>query len=172
MSQAATNDLMNELLNGELRAAHLYWQASAWCSEQKLEGGSTFLATHATEEITHMEKILEYMNDNDLRVAFSALPAPDIEAKTVLELFQTIYDHEQKVTDAVGRAVRQVQELADHGTFEFLQWFVLEQRLEMKTFRAIVDRIELIGDGPQALYMIDRELAERAVAPAAEAPAP
>lgn len=172
MVHTATNDLMNELLNGELRAAHLYWQASAWCAEQKLEGGSAFLGAHAQEEITHMERILAYMIDNDLSVAFSALPAPAIEANSVLELFQAIYEHEQKVTDAVGRAVRQVQELADHATFEFLQWFVLEQRLEMKTFRAIVDRIELIGDGPQALYMIDRELAERAIAPTTEAPVP
>ncbi|MEM7304501.1 MAG: ferritin [Pseudomonadota bacterium] len=159
------NELMNKLLNGELHAAHLYWQCAAWCSERKLEGGSDFLIDHATEELTHMARIQTYMMDNDIPIQFSALPQPTVEGETVLELFEQILQHEQKVTDSVGQAVQQVQQLGDHATFEFLQWFVLEQRLEMKTFRGIVDRIQLIGDGPQALYMVDRELAERAVAP-------
>lgn len=105
-----------------------------------------------------MERILRYMMDNDHEVVFSALPAPTIEAQSVLELFKFILAHEGTVTSAVGAAVKASQTNGDHGTFEFLQWFVMEQRGEMKLFRHIVDRIALIGDGPHSLFLIDQEL--------------
>ena len=37
MSNPSTATVVNDLMNGELRAAHLYWQAGAWCVERNLE---------------------------------------------------------------------------------------------------------------------------------------
>lgn len=151
-------DALNGLINGELRAAHLYWQASAWCAQHHLEGCADFLSVHADEELTHMKKLFQFLIDSDMEIQFSALPEPKIEAKSVLELFEMILDHEGGVTAAVGDAVKQAQGAGDHSAFEFLQWFVMEQRGELKLFRHIVDRIKLIGDGPHALYLIDQEI--------------
>ncbi|MEM7170044.1 MAG: ferritin [Pseudomonadota bacterium] len=153
------SDTLNGLLNGELRAAHLYWQAAAWCAERHMDGCSEFLSVHADEELTHMKRLFQFLIDSEVEIQFSALPAPKVEAETVRELFEAILAHEGKVTHAVGEAVKEAQAAGDHGTFEFLQWFVMEQRGEMKLFRQIVDRITLIGDGPQALYLIDQEVA-------------
>ena len=63
-------------------------------------------------------------------------------------------------TDGINTAVKEAQASDDHSTFEFLQWFVMEQREEIKTFQGIIDRIKLIGDGPHSLYYIDKEVAE------------
>lgn len=159
MENSTSAKALNTLLNGELASAHLYWQAGAWCAEKHLDGCADFLVVHADEELTHMKKMYQFMIDSEFPITFDALPAPAIEATTVFELFQHILDHEKKVTNAVGEAVKEAQAAGDHSTFEFLQWFVMEQRGEMKLFRDIVDRISLIGDGPQALYFIDQEVA-------------
>lgn len=151
---------LNTLLNGELRSAHLYWQAAAWCVERHLDGCADFLMTHADEELTHMQRMFRFMIDSEIPVLFEALPAPTVTAGTLLELFASILEHERGVTDAVGEAVTAAQSAGDHSTFEFLQWFVMEQRGEMKLFRQIVDRITLIGEGPQALYLADQEIAK------------
>ncbi|MEM6460298.1 MAG: ferritin [Pseudomonadota bacterium] len=164
MTQSSTAKTMNDLMNGELRAAHLYWQAGGWCVERHMEGCSQLLLTHADEELTHMRKMMGYLIDSDLPIAFQELPAPKIDANNVKELFEVILGHEKLVTQRINAAVKEAQENDDLSTFEFLQWFVMEQREEIKMFQGIIDRINLIGDGPHALYHIDREMSELAAA--------
>lgn len=160
---------MNALMNGELRAAHLYWQAGGWCDERHLDGCSQLMLLHADEELVHMRKMLGYLIDSDMKIEFTALPAPKIDATNVKELFEAILAHEKKVTQAINSAVKEAQAKDDLSTFEFLQWFVMEQREELKLFQGILDRISLIGDGPHALYHVDREMSELAAATAAAA---
>ncbi len=159
MQDCDRSETLNALLNGELRAAHLYWQAGAWCNDHRLDGCADFLIAHADEELMHMRRLLRFMLDNDCSVAIADHAAPEIGTETVLDLFKLILGHEGKVTEAIGSAVRDAQAAGDHGTFEFLQWFVMEQRGEMKLFRHIVERIELIGEGPHSLYLVDQEVA-------------
>ena len=167
MSSADGKPALNALANGELASAHLYWQAAGWCFERHLDGCGEFLLAHADEELTHMRRMLRFMIDTDMPIKLDALPEPKIDVENVLGLFEKILAHEQKVTDSIGREVNNAQASGDHSTFEFLQWFVMEQRGEMKLFRDIVDRIKLIGDGPQALYFIDQEVATIATSGAA-----
>lgn len=167
VSETTTANVINHLMNGELRAAHLYWQAGGWCVEKKLDGCAQMLLTHADEELTHMRKMLGFLIDSELPIHFEALPEPKIEAQSIKEVFQAILDHEKKVTAAINAAVKQAQAVDDHSAFEFLQWFVMEQREEIKTFQGVLDRIDLIGDGPQSLYYIDKEVEAIAAASAA-----
>ena len=167
MNIPSTAKVINDLMNGELRAAHLYWQTGGWCTERHLDGCANFLFAHADEELTHMKRMLSYLDDSDWPIHFEALPEPKIAAETILELFQAILEHEKKVTDNINTAVKEAQAIDDHSTFEFLQWFVMEQREEIKTFQDIVDRINLIGEGPQSLYFVDMEIGKIAAANAA-----
>lgn len=167
MKNPSTAKVINQLMNGELRAAHLYWQAGGWCIERHLDGCAKLLLGHADEEVTHMKRMLGFLIDCEYPIYFDALPEPKIDAKTILDLFQAILAHEKTVTDNINAAVKEAQAIDDHSTFEFLQWFVKEQREEIKLFQNIIDRINLIGDGPQALYFIDTELAKFAAGNAA-----
>jgi len=137
--------------------------------ERNLDGCAQLLLTHADEELTHMKKMLGYLVDCEWRIRFHALPEPKVETDSVQELFQIILGHEKKVTEGINTAVKAAQAADDHSTFEFLQWFVMEQREEIKTFQGIIDRIKLIGDGPHALYYIDKEVADISASMAAKA---
>ena len=46
----------------------------------------------------------------------------------------------------------------DYSTLNFLQWYIQEQREEEVLMRTIIDKIKLIGDGPQSLFYIDNEV--------------
>ena len=46
----------------------------------------------------------------------------------------------------------------DYSTLNFLQWYIEEQREEEALMRTVIDRIKLIGGGPQSLYYIDKEI--------------
>ena len=49
----------------------------------------------------------------------------------------------------------------DYATRGKLDWFVAEQVEEEETAKGLIDRLKLIGDNGPALYMLDRELAQR-----------
>ena len=69
-----------------------------------------------------------------------------------------VYAHEQKVTQSINQLITLANKENDHGTQTFLQWYINEQREEEAQMRTVLDRIRLIGDGPQSLYFIDKEM--------------
>ncbi|MEM7026252.1 MAG: ferritin [Pseudomonadota bacterium] len=158
MSTAKTVDALNDLLNGELRAFHLYMSSSAWCAMNHLNGAREFFSKHASEELTHFSKIFEYLVEIDAPIRLAALPEPSISVNGVEQLIGQVSDHEAQVTRAVAEAVELARSEGDHSAFEFLQWFVAEQREEENLFREIRDCMAVIGDGPHKLYFLDKEL--------------
>lgn len=151
---------LNTLMNGELHAAHLYFQASAWCEDADLSGSAKFFLGHANEEMMHMQKIFQYIVDIDLSAKFSALPEPTLEAKALPDLIKEIYAHEKLVTERFMKATAEATNVGDASTFEFLQFFIMEQREEEMLFREILDKVSIIGEGPHSLYFLDSEMAK------------
>ena len=163
MTVTKTNALasqLNELLNGEMEAARFYFQAAAWCNQRNMAGCQAFLLGHANEELDHMRRFLAYLFDLDIPVKFAEMEAPEIQVETTRDLFAAILEKERQVTRNIYAVTTQAEKEGDHATFEFLQWFVREQREEETLCSDILDKIDLIGDGPHASYFIDREIAE------------
>ncbi|MEM9425056.1 MAG: ferritin-like domain-containing protein, partial [Spirochaetota bacterium] len=97
------------------------------------------------------------------------LKKPVIKAHSLLECFQVAFQHEQAITKRINKIVAQAFEEKDFGTFEFMQWFLAEQRKEESSVDDIVDRLEMAGDNVAALLAIDERLLERSENSAAEA---
>ena len=75
--------------------------------------------------------------------------------------------HEQKVTKAIYEMAALTKKESDHATEIFLNFFIDEQKEEEVQFKRILDKIKLIGGGPQSLYYIDKEFEKLANAAAA-----
>ncbi len=50
----------------------------------------------------------------------------------------------------------------DFSTFNFLQWYVAEQREEEHLFKSILDMLEMIGTEGQGLFLFDQQLTQMA----------
>jgi ferritin len=50
----------------------------------------------------------------------------------------------------------------DHASHAFLEWFVTEQVEEESTADEIVQQLKLMEGAPGGLFLMDRELAQRA----------
>src|SRR5690606_28174874 len=112
----------------------------------------------ADEEHLHMMKLVEYMQEMDVQAMIPEIPQPPIEFDEIKTLFEDVLAHEQKVTHSINDLVEFSTKDKDHSTYNFLQWYVEEQREEENLIRTILDRIHLIGDSPQRLYYIDKEV--------------
>ena len=149
---------LNEQIAMEAYASFLYLSMATWCDDKGLRGCYDFLIRQSDEERAHMLKIFEYLADVDGFPLTPAVAEPPRQFKSVQEVFKTVYEHEQKVTKSINVLVGIASQENDYATETFLQWYVNEQREEEALMRTVLDRIKLIGDGPQSLYFIDKEM--------------
>ncbi len=149
---------LNEQISLEGYASFLYLSMAVWCDNKGLSGCYQFLIRQSDEERLHMMKIFEYLADVDGLALTPGIQEPPRQFKSVQEIFKTVYAHEQKVTKCINNLIELASKENDYSTQTFLQWYVNEQREEEALMRNVLDRINLIGDGPQSLYFIDKEL--------------
>lgn len=149
---------LNEQIGLEAYASHLYLSMAAWFDLQSLSGCAQFMYRQSNEERNHKMRIFNYLINLDTKAIVPEVKKPPETFKSVQEVFKSAYAHEQKVTKAINGLVDLAIQETDHATHNFLQWYVDEQREEEALMRDILDRINLIGDGPQSLYFIDKEI--------------
>lgn len=149
---------LNEQIALEGYASYLYLSMASWCDRESLEGCARFMHRQSEEERMHKLKIFHYLSEVDGYALTPAIKQPPHEFDSIHKMFEEVYTHEQKVTASINGLVQLSQELGDHTTQNFLQWYVEEQREEEALMRSILDKIKLIGDGPLSLYYIDKEV--------------
>lgn len=163
---------MQEALNGQVAAefysAYLYLSMSAYLESIDLKGFADWMRVQYQEEVSHAEKIFDHVIERDGRAVIKAWEAPPAEWKSALDVFETAYKHEQKVTGLINGLVDQALAEKDHATYNFLQWFVNEQVEEEASVKTIVQQLKLLGDSRAGLFQIDRELGQRTFVPPAD----
>lgn len=149
---------LNQQIALEGYASYLYLSMASWCDNEGLEGSAQFMHRQSVEEREHMLKLFHYISEMDGHALTPGIKQPPHEFESIVALFEQVYEHEKKVTKSIHELVALCYEEKDHTTFNFLQWYVEEQREEEALMRSIMDKIKLIGTGPQSLYFIDKEI--------------
>jgi len=150
---------LNEQISLEGYASYLYLSMASWADQQGLAGCSEFMHRQSIEEREHMLRLFHYINEVDGHAITPGIQQPPHEWKSIQVMFEEVYEHEKKVTKSINKLVDLSYKEQDHGTLNFLQWYVEEQREEEALMRQILDAIKLIGNGSQSLYFIDKEVA-------------
>lgn len=149
---------LNEQINWEFYSSNLYLQMSSWCDHQGLEGSAAFLAAHAGEEMSHMQKLFTYINECGSMAKLGEIKAPPTDYDSVADIFEKIYEHEIFVTKLINELAGAAFSDKDYSTFNFLQWYVAEQHEEEKLFKSILDKIRIIGTDGRGLYHFDQQM--------------
>ncbi|MCF7927522.1 MAG: ferritin [Spirochaetales bacterium] len=152
---------LNDQIREELSSAYLYLAMAADFEDKNLPGAAAWMSQQAQEEVAHAMKIYGYINDKGGKAVFDALPKPQESWNSMLDAFKAAYKHEQYITDCINKLVKQAREVDDTSTEIFLQWFVTEQVEEEKSTDEVVQKLQMIGDSKNGLFMIDRELGGR-----------
>ncbi|NJE76175.1 ferritin [Thermococcus sp. ES12] len=152
---------LNEQVTKELFSAYFYLGIAAYFKEKGFDGFATWMEAQAEEELGHAMRIYDYIFDRGGRVELGRIEKPKQDFESPLKAFEAVYLHEVGVTESIYRLVDIAEEEKDRATYQFLQWFVEEQVEEEATAKAIVDKLRIIGDNPNGLFMLDRELGQR-----------
>ncbi|MGC8603745.1 MAG: ferritin [Desulfomonilaceae bacterium] len=154
-------DSFNEQINAEIYSSYLYFSMAAYFSSINLPGFANWMRCQAQEELIHVVKFFDFINERGGSVTLTAIDGPPTRWKSPLHAFEEAYNHEQKVTALINGLVDLAIAEKDHASSTFLQWFVNEQVEEESSAYDVVQRLKLAGDQGGGMFMIDRELATR-----------
>ena len=156
MLSKAMLDILNKQTEKEAYASQLYLSMASWAEAKGLEGISEWFYAQAEEERVHMLKFVRYINERGGHATVPKVDLPPKDFPSVKAVFEASLEHEQMVTAAIGDIVALSLEQKDFTTNNWIQWFVTEQLEEEASVRAILDKLDLLGDGP--LYHFDRDV--------------
>lgn len=151
----------NEQITLEFEASMVYRQLAIIMDQQDLTGAATWLRHQADEEIVHANSFIDHLTDRGNRATIGALPAPEVSAETMLDVFRAAQAHEEKVSAAIRALVRAAEAAHDVDSRPLLNWFLDEQIEEEATVGEIVGRLELIGKDGAGMIQIDEQLGRR-----------
>ena len=152
---------LNKQVNREIYSAYLYLSMSAHSTFKGLKGFANWFMVQYQEEMIHVMKIYDYINDRAVQVKLMAIERPPTKFGSPLEMFEKTLEHEKFVTKRINNLVDLAIEEKDHASNIFLQWFVTEQIEEEANDNEIISKLKLVGKDGNGLFMIDRELAAR-----------
>jgi ferritin len=152
---------LNHQLNAELYSSYLYLSMSAYFKHIDLEGFAHWMYIQAQEEALHAKKFYDFIHQRGGRVHLTQIDAPPTDWDSPVVVFENTLDHERKVTRLINELVDTAMEERDHATSIFLQWFVTEQVEEEESVGSVLQKLKLLRDSKNGIFMIDRELLQR-----------
>ena len=149
---------LNKQVQIEAQSSQFYLAMASWAEIEGLAGCACFLYKHSDEEREHMLKLIKYINGRGGKAVVPALEKAPPTYKSLKELFTTLFEHEVMVTREINEVVDICLAEKDYTTHNFMQWYVSEQIEEEGLARAIIDKLDLIGNDKAGLYLFDRDI--------------
>lgn len=151
---------LNKQVHMEGLASQQYLASASWCHKEGYEGAANFMYRHSEEERMHMMKLINYINDSGGHALAPNVKDIRNDFGTLRELFDYALEKELKVSESINEIVAECFDRRDFTTFQFMQWYVEEQREEEQVCRRILELFDLIGEEGQGLWLIDQEIAK------------
>jgi ferritin len=154
-------DAFNKQINAEMYSSYLYLSMAAWFESANLKGFAQWMRVQAQEEMSHAMKFFDHVVERGGKIALATIEAPPTKWSSPLAAFENAYKHECKVSSLINVLADTGAEAKDHASSVFLQWFVSEQVEEEAAADEIVQKLKMIGEHKNGLFMMDRALGER-----------
>ena len=154
-------DAINSQINQELTAAYNYLGMSTYFDTQNLDGFAKWMMMQHDEEQAHAMRLLHYLQDRGGTVTLTAIPSPQSNFATPLEVFETALNTEVENTKSINALYEKALSLNDHATKSHLQWFLDEQVEEEKSMEDVIALLERIGNDTAGLLYLDDKLGNR-----------
>lgn len=161
MLNAKVAELLNDQINKEFYSAYLYLSFSNYFAEHGLSGFANWYNIQAQEERDHAMLFMQYLQNNGCKVTLEAIDKPDKEPQTSMDVLKFGLEHEEYVTSLIHNVYGAAYDIKDFRTMQFLDWFVKEQGEEETNAQDLITKMELYGEDPRSLYLLDQEMAAR-----------
>ena len=161
MMKLSMEKSLNQQVQKEYGSSYLYLSMSAFFESQGFTGLAAWMRRQSREELDHALKFFDFINQHNGRVILDTISAPTSTWDSVTDVFKASLVHEEMISKSIDNLINQAIDEKDHASHHFLLEFATEQVEEENTARDIVRKLELVGDNPTGLLMLDKELGQR-----------
>jgi ferritin len=161
MLKPKMQDAMNNQINAEMYSSYLYLSMAAYFESVNFRGMANWMRVQSQEEMAHAMKFYEHVIERGGKVALTAIKAPPTQWPSPLAVFEESYKHECLVTGLINDLADLAAAEKDHASGVFLQWFINEQVEEEAAADETVQKLRMIAESKNGLFMMDHRLGER-----------
>jgi ferritin len=161
MIKEKMTNALNKQMNAEFYSAYLYQSMSAYFEAHNLRGFAHWMQIQAKEEWDHGMRIYRFLIERGGIVRLDSIKKPPASWKSPLKVFQDSYKHEKEVTGLIDKLLGLARANKDHASEVFLQWFVNEQVEEEAQALEVVEKLKMIKDNTNGIFMMDHHLGQR-----------
>jgi len=136
-------EILNKQIKNELQSSQIYRGMSCWLDDEGWIDGAKYFFKAAQEELTHMDKIYNYLFDRNVVAKVPVTEEVKQEFETIRGVVETSLAHEIEVSKQWEEISKLAKEENDSTTFEFAQWFLKEQIGEENKFRDMLNKMNL-----------------------------
>lgn len=153
--------LLNAQITKEFYSAYLYLDLANFYESKGLNGFASWYEIQAKEELDHGMLMYRYLHNNGEQVTLGAIEKPNKTFESLSDPLRVGLEHERFVTSSIHEVYAAAKEASDFRAMQFLDWFVKEQGEEEKNAQDLLTKMELFGEDPRSLYLLNQELAAR-----------
>ena len=153
--------VFNEQVQAELYSAYMYLAMSLYLEDKNFKGMASWLKVQYEEERAHAFRLAKFMQERGVKPELLQIDTPPAEYGTPLEVFTKALEHEQYVTSRIYSMYEVAVKEKDYAAMTHLHWFIDEQVEEEDQTREIVDKLTMVGDNMNGLFVIDSQLGAR-----------
>ena len=139
----------------------MYLAMSMYLEDKNFKGMAHWLKVQYEEERAHAFRLAKFMQERGVKPELLQIDAPPAEYGTPLEVFTKALEHEQYVTSRIHSMYEVAVKEKDYAAMTHLHWFIDEQVEEEDQTREIVDKLTMVGDNMNGLFVIDGQLGAR-----------
>jgi ferritin len=151
----ATEDMLNKAVQSELYASHLYRHVANQLQRIGYFGAQKFFAGESADELTHYQKIADYMNDRGTSAKVPALEACTETVSGLIDSLELGYETELQLMRDYEKWYRECKCVT---TQQFLLQFLETQRKSVGEYGDLLARAGLVNNDKCGLMIIDQEL--------------
>jgi ferritin heavy chain len=157
----ASVDAINRQIAMEQTASQTYLSMSTWLSRDTvaLPGLAQRFRKLSEEEAGHAKKLIDYLTMRGGVVVISALPAPEVEWKSAINILETALQMEKDVTISLMEIAKTASQSEDHELEDYItSEFLREQTKDIKEAADLVTQLRMAGTTGLGLFLFDRAL--------------
>jgi ferritin len=153
--------VFNEQVQAELYSAYMYLAMSVHLEDENFKGMAHWMRLQYEEEREHAFRLMKFMQERGVKPELLQIDMPLAEYGTPLEVFSKALEHEKYVTSRIHEMYEVAMKEKDYASMSHLLWFIDEQVEEEDQTREIVDKLMMVGDNMNGLFVIDSQLGSR-----------
>ncbi len=145
---------LNQALEKEMYASHMYRHFAIACQFLGYFGSQSFFNHESSDELTHFQKIVDFLNDVGVQAEMPATPEMPEKPTELMAMLKMAFDTEKKLLTFYSG----IYSAGDPIVQQFVLELIEIQRKAVGGYGDLIARLEIIKDDPCGLIIFDQEM--------------